>query len=67
MFNFQKHYYADITQSVEQLLATDDVKQALGLVKEQLLETIEIQKELSLAFFTHYKLALSELIINFVS
>ncbi len=37
MVNFQKHYDADITQTVEQLLATDDVKQALGLVKEQLL------------------------------
>ena len=48
MVNFQKHYDADITQTVEQLLATDDVKQALGLVKEQLLETIEIQKELAL-------------------
>lgn len=48
MVNFQKHYDADITQTVEQLLAADDVKQALALVKEQLPEIIEIQKELAL-------------------
>ena len=48
MVNSQKHYDTDITQTVEELLAAEDVKQALDLVKEQLPETIEIQKELAL-------------------